>query len=1159
MRSDLAILVIEDSTSDFQLIEWEIKCSCPQAYCRRIKDYEELQYALETREWDVILCDYKVPGLHFDSVLELLRTRVPEVPVILVSGCLGEEKAITFFKLGIWDFVLKDNLSRLVPIIEHSLREAANRKACIAAERALVESEKRLKLVLNATSDGVWDWDLKTGLVYLSPRYYEMTGYTSNEVIPNFEFLKSLIHPEDLLSALEVINDDISGKAEQSVFDYRMIVKDGSLKWIMSRGRVVERDAEGIALRMVGTITDISARKQAEMALRDSEERLRSIGDNLPDGAIYQLSTPSDGTRRFDYISDSIEKLSGVSAREAMLDAQSLYAQIHADDLPKMAVAEQHSYDTGAPFSAEVRIMHRDGTMRWCSIRSSPRQQMDGTTIWYGVIIDINQRVAAKEILLASKTRLEELIAERTAELRQQTHYLRALIDNVPHLVWMKDTEGRFLAVNRMLAEVNGCDIEDLLGKSDFDVWPRSLAERYRADDEEVMAARSRKTVIEPLPSHPDSYYETSKTPVLDEDGAVLGTVGFSRDISAQKQLQEAQEKARLEAEHLARVRSDFLANMSHEIRTPLNAVLGFAQIGYRDSHEYNSREIFAHILDSGQMLLGIINDILDFSKIEAGKLVLDQQPMNLDDILERCSALIECRAREKGLAFHVRKAPNLPASCKGDCLRLAQVLGNLLSNAVKFTASGEIALDACRENETLVLIVSDTGIGLSETALNQLFLPFEQADGTTTRKFGGTGLGLAISKRLVEMMHGEIRVSSQPGRGSRFEVRIPLVEPSGLAIASPRGTFTPIHQMGRRQRLQGISILAAEDNEINRLVLQDMLEGEGARLVMAENGLQAVQCVRTVGASAFDAILMDIQMPEMDGYEATREIHRFLPNLPIIGLTAHAMAEERERCLATGMVEHIAKPIDLEILVGTLLKHIRNRINAEQDNAAIIEAKAALMLVSDNSEITLVNWPALENRYQKRPDFLLKLLSLTLQTHADSAAKLRDAIHNSDSAQIIFITHSMKGTAGSILATRLANLASQTESAYRKAQDGADAIALQLADSWDTLAKEISAYITMHKNKTLCTKNASEDIASLDWSDIEQLLNVLEPLLAAGDTTANMLFEKSRKLLLQALDGIAEQLGRQIDNYDYEQALETLTAARDEVAKKLNTSDYYS
>lgn len=204
---------------------------------------------------------------------------------------------------------------------------------------------------------------------------------------------------------------------------------------------------------------------------------------------------------------------------------------------------------------------------------------------------------------------------------------------------------------------------------------------------------------------------------------------------------------------------------------------------------------------------------------------------------------------------------------------------------------------------------------------------------------------------------------------------------------------------------------------------------------------------------------------------------------------------------------------------------------------------------------MTLIDWPALEQRYREQPEFLLKLLTLTLQTHADSSITLRAAVHSGDSAQSIFIAHSIKGTAGSILATRTANLASRTENAYRGTQGGADALALQLADNLEALVKEISAYITTHENKVLCSESCCKNIATLDWSDVEQILNALEPLVTAGDTAANTLFEKSKDLLLRALNGIAEQLGRQIDNYDYEQALETLTAARDEVAKKLSSS----
>ena len=432
------------------------------------------------------------------------------------------------------------------------------------------------------------------------------------------------------------------------------------------------------------------------------------------------------------------------------------------------------------------------------------------------------------------------------------------------------------------------------------------------------------------------------------QDGRVVRIEGAIQDISevrqARAELQAHQERleqmvrertaeleaARHEAERLSRIKSEFLANMSHEIRTPLNGVLGLAQIGARD-HDGHAREVFEQINASGRLLLGVINDILDFSKIEAGKLRIELQPLRLRDLLERSVATVRERADEKGLALRIDLDASLPATCVSDALRLEQVLLNLLSNAVKFTPRGEVCLSACAQEGHLMLAVTDTGIGMSASQVERLFHPFEQADGSTTRRFGGTGLGLTISRRLVEMLGGDIRTHSEPGVGTRFEIWLPLVTElptsaarvsgaSDAAQAWPTPSGKP--ESVEARRLSGLRVLAAEDNAVNQLVLTELLAIEGAQVAMCDSGADALVRLQTQGRGAFDVVLMDIQMPGMDGYEATRQIRAFAPDLPVIGQTAHAMAEEHHKCRDAGMVDLVVKPIELEALVATVKRH---------------------------------------------------------------------------------------------------------------------------------------------------------------------------------------------------------------------------------------------
>ena len=385
------------------------------------------------------------------------------------------------------------------------------------------------------------------------------------------------------------------------------------------------------------------------------------------------------------------------------------------------------------------------------------------------------------------------------------------------------------------------------------------------------------------------------------------------------------------------RAKSLFLANMSHEIRTPLNGVLGLAQMGYRESYgRFKSQDYFARILDSGRLLLGVINDILDFSKIEAGKLTVEAVPFSPRRLALECLALIAERAADTGLTLTHDIDAELPEACLGDPTRITQILVNLLSNAVKFTEHGRVTLEATRRDGRLIYRVTDTGIGLAPEQLARLFTPFEQADSSTTRKYGGTGLGLSISQGLARLMGGSIRVESELGLGARFELELPGTPVAASAVPAPDARGTPTAQ--RPQRLAGLRLLVAEDNAINQLVLGDMLASEGATVAPVGNGREALEAVERAPRD-FDLVLMDVQMPEMDGLEATRRLRALAPELPIVGQTAHALNEELEKCLQAGMTYVLTKPIDHEQLVESVLSHAARPVVSDPEGDLSLEA----------------------------------------------------------------------------------------------------------------------------------------------------------------------------------------------------------------------------
>jgi len=537
--------------------------------------------------------------------------------------------------------------------------------------------------------------------------------------------------------------------------------------------------------------------------------------------------------------------------------------------------------------------------------------------------------------LRATLETLEQRVFDRTAELRQQTHYLHALIDTLPLMIWLKDPAGRYVTVNQANARACGRTVEEMIGKSDVELWPAEVAEDFRAQDAEVLATRHGKMLEEAQHDGKRTIWiETSVAPVLDEDGAVLGTVGAARDISERKAAEAAREAALAEAERLARLRSEFLAQMSHELRTPLNGILGYAQLLRRDrSLGEKQIEGLDVIQQSGEHLLTLINDILDLAKVEAGKLELYPGDIDLGRFLIVIADIVRVKAEEKELAFICDFAPDLPARVRVDEKRLRQVLLNLLSNAVKFTDRGQVGLTVgVSPPDRLRFEVRDTGVGIDSNEQRLVFEPFEQA-GDPRQRIAGAGLGLAISRQFVRLMGGDIGVDSHVGEGSTFwfEIEVPVVRPAPAA-AAPEGSVSGY--LGPRR-----TVLVVDDLEENRRLVADMLGPLGFTVVEATNGREALAQAR---ATPPDLVLMDIVMPEMDGLEATRRLRldAALAQVPVIAISASASDGDEQDTLAAGADTFLPKPLDL----GKLLAHLHAflKLQWSYDDSPSAQAESA-------------------------------------------------------------------------------------------------------------------------------------------------------------------------------------------------------------------------
>ena len=644
---------------------------------------------------------------------------------------------------------------------------------------------------------------------------------------------------------------------------------------------------------------------------------------------------------------------------------------------------------------------------------------------------------------------LSERISKQSLE---ELKYQKIALDHHT-IVAMTDMRGNITYANRKFIEISGYSYDELMGQNHIMLnsgyHPKGFfKEMYR-------------TVVNGLVWHDEVcnrakdghlyWVDTTIAAIMGDNGKPQGYIAVRTDISERKHAEELAYTAN-------RAKSEFLANMSHEIRTPLNAVIGLAQIGLRDGGGSVAGRNFAHIANAGKHLLTIINDILDISKIEAGKLSIEKRPFSLLASLHDVVNLVSGQAKAKNLTLSLSLAANLPEWVEGDGLRVTQIIVNLLSNAIKFTAAGEVCLTVSRDGDNIHFLVSDTGIGMSEEQLQRIFNPFEQADGSTTRIHGGTGLGLSISMDLARLMGGDIHVESHPDVGSCFEFYLCLP-----AVTAPQKIVSSDGVVGTR--LQSYSILAADDVEMNRLVLEDILTHEGARVVLTENGEQLLKVLKQMGAAAFDVVLMDVQMPIMDGFDATREVCIVAPNLPVIGVTAHALNQEQDKCLAAGMLAVVTKPIDSHILVQTILQlaqHHASRTASAIENStekhSVINTEAPYVLAPPVSSNALIDWQALHARFNGNQNFIRKLATSILESYSEVPEKLRVTAQQKDWEALVAIAHNLKSVSGNLEAHQLYELAKTIE-AEARAGEGIE------PERVDTLALTLEAVLLELKN----------------------------------------------------------------------------------------------
>lgn len=802
--------------------------------------------------------------------------------------------AVAFPLLGVALYLLKKQ--------EKAHTEDLRKTIALSTQEQRTHSQN----IIEGTEAGTWDWNLLTGELVLNERWAEIIGYTLNELEPiSLKTWEKTVHSDDLRKAQILIEQHFSGALNYYNIEFRQRHKDGQWRWINARGKITDWTESGVPQRMCGTHLDITERKSAEKAHEASRQLLQGVFDAT--GGFTLIATDLNGI--ITLFNSGAECLLGYSADEVigkttpfMLHLESELAE-RGVPLSDTASAVPSGYmqrilDVGQE-SSEWTYVCKNGQQLPVTLSITAIHDKTGATTGYlGAAMDISERKRAE------------------VKLNESRQILQKVLDTIPVRVFWKDRDSVYLGANQLFADDAGKESANcLIGQTDYDFsWPDHAA-AFQEDDAAVISSGEPKLNFEEPQGRPDGsicWLKTSKVPLRNQADEIIGVLGTYEDITAIKQAQEDLIKAKEIAEAASKAKDEFLAVMSHEMRTPLNPILGFSDMLRQNITSMPETEYIEAIISAANRQLRLIDDILEYMRINSSEIKPSMEVFSLEDLCQLAVSDAQSIAGSVELNF-ISHSNNLDAmddfTIESDMMMIRRILDNLLNNACKYTHEGCIKLSLQRsstESHTAIIAITDTGIGIDAQNQQKLFDAFSQADSSYTRKHEGLGLGLAICKELLTILDGTITVESVMGVGSTFTIQLPVKELES-SIVKPTNPTPPTTA---RKLIAPCHVLIVDDQADNRLIARTLVESFGCQTTEATDGKKAVDLCNQ---NKFDAILMDLAMPQMDGKEATkliRNTHNVNQATPIIAITADVTPEVQEACLAVGMQHYISKPV---------------------------------------------------------------------------------------------------------------------------------------------------------------------------------------------------------------------------------------------------------